>query len=60
MGVWVNILEFAGMLFIYLKATSKESAPEPSVYNYFRLKIDPSGPQKKCISGDFQLLKLPR
>ena len=34
MGVWVKTLEFAGMLFIYLKVTSKKTAPEPSVYMY--------------------------
>ena len=35
LGVWVKILEFASMLFIYLKVTSKKSAPEPSTYDYF-------------------------
>ena len=34
LGVWLKILEFAGMLFIYLKVTSNKSAPESSVYNY--------------------------
>ena len=32
--VWIKILEFAGMLFIYLKVESKKSVPEPSAYNY--------------------------
>ena len=30
-GVWVKILGFVGMLFIYLKITSKKSALELSV-----------------------------
>ena len=34
LGVWVKTLEFAGMPFIYLKVTSKKSAPETSVYSY--------------------------
>ena len=35
MGAEVKILGVVGMIFIYLKVTSKKSVPEPSVYNYY-------------------------
>ena len=34
LGVWVKILEFTGMLFIYLKVTSNNRAPEVSIIHF--------------------------
>ena len=34
LGIWVEILEFVGMLFIYLKVTSNKSAPELSIIHF--------------------------
>ena len=38
--MWVKILEFVGMLFIYLKVTSKQIAPEVSIIHcYYQDKL---------------------
>ena len=34
LGLWVKILEFTGMLFIYLKVTSNVSAPEYPIIHF--------------------------
>ena len=34
--VWVKILEFVGILFIYLKVISKKSVPEVSILHFLR------------------------